>query len=99
MELANDPGAYFWMGMALQKLGEHEDAIKWFEKVIEHSLDDSTAYTKLATSLGNLGLLDDALKYTNMVLDAEPENNSALEIKEIALEEINRLNNRSPDAT
>ena len=99
LELVNDPGAYFWMGMALQKLGEHEDAIKWFEKVIEHSLDDSTAYIKLAISLGNLGLLDDALKYTNMVLDTEPENNSALEIQKITLEEINRLNNRSPDAT
>ncbi len=87
------------MGMALQKLGEHEDAIKCFEKAIEYGADKVSTYVNWAISLGNLELLDDVLKYTGMVLAIEPENSVALDIKKITQEEIDRLNGNPPNAT
>ena len=99
LELANDPGAYLYMGIALQKLGEHEDAIKCFGKAIEYGSDKVLTYINWATSLGNLKLLDDVLKYTGMVLAIEPENSIALDIKKITQEEIDRLNGNPPNAT
>ena len=91
LELIDDPDMYIPLGLALQKLGEHEDAIKYFTEAIQHNTNDGLAYDSLAISTGSTGWPSEALRYAEMALDIDPNDEIALDIKKLTETYLNRL--------
>ena len=94
LELYDDSVLYVILGLSLQKLGEHEDAMIYFKKALEHESDKTSIYNKLAVSTGSTGWPDEALKYTEMALDKNPNDKTALGLKKLTEEYLEHLNKK-----
>ena len=95
MMVSYNPTVYFDIGLSLQKLGEHEDAVQYFVKASEHGSGDASEYTFYPALIGSHKMLEDMLVYTDTILDAVPKNSLALAIKKATQEKISLLNSRA----
>ena len=95
LELYDSPVLYVLLGSVLQKLGEHEDAIIYFKKALEHESDKTSIYNRLSISTGSIDCLNDALQYANMTLTEKPDDITALGLKKLAEECIADLNKKN----
>ena len=95
MMVSYNPTVYFDIGLPLQKLGEHEDAVQYFVKAFEHGSDDASEYTFYPALIGSHEILEDMLVYVDTILDAMPKNSLALAIKKATQEKISLLSSRA----
>ena len=69
---------YFNRGIAYGKIGQNEEALKDFNKVVELEPEKVSAYMNRGIIYSRLGKNEEALKDYNKVVELEPENVSAI---------------------
>ena len=85
---------YMILGLALQKLGEHEDAVIYFKKALAHESDKVSIYNNLTVPVVSTGWPSEVLIYTKMALNENPNDETALDIKKLTEEYLNYLNKK-----
>jgi tetratricopeptide (TPR) repeat protein len=60
-------------GVALDELGNHEDAIKAYDRALKLDANDVDALFNKGETLGILGKHEEAIKYFNIVLKIDPD--------------------------
>lgn len=68
---------YRYRGIAKNKLGQHEEAIKDFDKSIDLDPTNSSAFNNRGNAKHNLGQYDAAIRDFNEVIELEPNYSSA----------------------
>ena len=92
LKLYDDPVMHAILGTAFQKLGDHEGAVVYFTKALEHEPDKSPIYDQLAISVASTGWPCEALKYAELALAENPNNNTALGIKKLTNDFLKSVN-------
>lgn len=77
-------------GVALSNLGEQEEAISCFEKILEKYPNDSDSLRQKGIALSKQGNFQEAINCYDKVLTIEPEDWHTLISKALSLERINR---------
>ena len=87
-EYPNQMGAYIMRGVADYELGNHEEAIKDFDKAIELEPDDAFAYNNRGTAKGKLGRYEEAIKDYDKALKLDPNFTGAIQNKSLTFAKI-----------
>lgn len=66
------------LAVLLIKVGKHQQAVSWINKMIEQDPADTQSRSLLANLYMSLGKVDEAAKVFREILDAEPENLNAM---------------------
>jgi Flp pilus assembly protein TadD len=86
IELApNDGGLFNRRGIALARLGRHEEALSDFRRAVELSPDDADAVHNRGITLGRLGDLDAAIADFDRALELAPNTVNPMYNKACAL--------------
>jgi tetratricopeptide (TPR) repeat protein len=64
-------------GVALDNLGQYEDAIASYDKAIEIKPDYYEAWNNRGNALGDLGRFEDAIASFDKAIEIKPDNDSA----------------------
>ena len=75
-------------GLESIKLGQFEEAINCFDKVLEIDPQKIIAWHDKASALRNLGNYEMEIECYNRILDIDPDNESAKQTKNIILKQI-----------
>ena len=76
--------------LKLQHDGRKEEAVVYFDKVLETEPRDSNVLLNKGLALAHLGRYDEAIAYFDTVLEDEPDNLFALEWKKEAIRAQNK---------
>ena len=77
----NDKTLLHDKGVELLQLGKSEEAISYFDKVLEIDPNDLKALNNKGAALGNLGKSEEAISYFDKVLEIDPNHIDALNNK------------------
>ncbi len=77
-------------GFAHDKLNEHDEAIKAYDKAIEINPQDSDAWYNKGVALDKLDKSDEAIKAYDKAIEINPQNSDAWYNKGIALDDLNK---------
>jgi tetratricopeptide (TPR) repeat protein len=80
-----------YKGRSLECLGNYEEAIKAFDKVIEIDYQDSDTWYNKGTCLAHLGSYEEAVKALDKAIEIDPHNLEAVALKESILSNSNGL--------
>ena len=69
--------ALFSKGLALDKLGQDQDAITWYDKVLKINPNDIEVLYNKAIALNNLGQNEDSLMLYDKILEIQPNTTDA----------------------
>lgn len=94
--LPPDPSLYQKIGFCLQKSGDIEEALEYYQRA--ELLDGRSLWTlrRIAACLALNGRFNEALDYYNRILEKEPENESAAADKALTLIELRRYDDAVP---
>lgn len=82
--------SWFNRGVALEKIGQSEQAVECFDKALEQNPNDSWAWFNKGVSLHRLGLLGEALYCYDKALEFNPDDPDLLSNKGIALRTLGK---------
>jgi len=74
----------------LASLGNYEEAIQWYDKVLGINPTDLSALNNKGVALYNLGYYEEAIQWYDKVLDIDPNDSDAKYNKNIALLSLNK---------
>ncbi|MCK5397524.1 MAG: tetratricopeptide repeat protein [Thermoplasmata archaeon] len=82
--------SWFNRGVALEKIGQSEQAVECFDKALEQNPNDSWAWFNKGVSLHRIGLLGESLFCYDKALEFNPNDPDLLSNKGIALRTLGR---------
>ena len=88
--VTNDTSALMEKGLALVDLGQNEEAIRYFDKVIAIDPNDVDALINKGSTFIILGKYEEAIKYYDKVLAIDPNNALASGNKGLANDYLDR---------
>lgn len=77
LDLKEDPGAFYNMGISLSKINYHLEAVAAFKQAVQLKYDSTDMYGKLAYELTMMGEFEGALKNYQHAIEVDPDNQKA----------------------
>jgi tetratricopeptide (TPR) repeat protein len=86
--VTNDTGALMEAGIILYNLGEYNQSISLYDKILDIDPNNANALINKGLSLNSLGRFNESIVNYDKVLAIDPNNGIALGNKELAIENL-----------